>query len=227
MIKIENVVTPSQEQWEAIVRGMRNPYDSWRKSDSDFDPLVPEVEIGKNDLDLMKRLWKGGTEHRKYLRMITCYFDLTAPLYVLKEVDTYKVGTVSNSCSTMHRITAKEFELNDFSHEHLTSDGMAMLEEIVNCLNSAREIYLNFDNLEYEYTEELETKKDVWWQIIQLLPSSYNQKRTYMMNYEVLANIYRQRKGHRLDEWRTFCSWIESLPYSELITGNFKKEESK
>lgn len=192
--------------------------NSWDKSDSDF--FYDPNSIGDNDLQLMRKLAKSGTDHRKFMRMIALYVDITAPLYWWKEFDTYKVGTVANSCSTMHKIHEKEFTLDDFSHEHLFDDGfiihgddcykpaMDCLREQIHVLNMFREKYL-------------ETKdKDYWWQMIQLLPSSYNQRRTIMLNYEVLANIYKSRKNHKLDEWRDFCKWIEGLPYSELITGN-------
>lgn len=216
--------------WEAAIRGMRNPMNSWDKSDSKhicescedpwggtgyiFDTNV--VDIGPNDLDLMKRLRNAGADHRKYMRMITVYCDITAPLYWWKEFDTYKVGTVANSCSTMHKIQAKEFTIDDFSHEHLISD--CLLEHVINELNIYRDIYNNYDKQTDEYKFDF-SKKDIWWQMIQLLPSSYNQKRTVMLNYEVLANIYKSRKSHKLDEWHTFCDWIETLPYSSLITG--------
>ena len=243
MIKIENTETFG---WEAAIRGMRNPLNSWEKSDSypavdcgkcgkieregtckkeDRDCTGFECyEIGPNDLDLMKRLRDAGTDHRKFMRMITVYVDITAPLYWWKEFDTYKVGTVANSCSTMHKIHEKEFTLDDFSHEHLSdeedvvitvSGGIKMssdtlLEIICKYLNIYREKYL-------------ETKdKQYWWQMIQLLPSSYNQKRTVMLNYEVLANMYKSRKTHKLDEWVAFCEFIKTLPYSELITGEEK-----
>lgn len=185
--------------------------------------------IGPNDLDLMKRLAKAGTEHRKYLRMIQVYVRITAPLYWWKEYDTYKIGTVANSCSTMHKIHAKEFTLDDFSHEHLTQLSSANLENTINILNYYRNTYLyggedlseeDFSKVEYE-----PKSKDIWWQMIQLLPTSYNQTRNVMLNYEVLANIYKQRKNHKLDEWREVCKWIESLPYSELITGKEKESE--
>ena len=245
MIKIEKT---EAHGWEAAIRGMRNPLNSWAKSDSERkyyggDSYNGVFEIGDNDLNLMKRLRNAGTDHRKYMRMITVYCDITAPLYWWKEFDTYKVGTVANSCSTMHKITDKEFTLDDFSHEHLINyfqdtdvleytnvDGtynfddapvitvtgpndtnlyspMGILELQIIMLNRCRNLYL-------------ETKdKKYWWQMIQLLPSSYNQKRTVMLNYEVLANIYKSRKNHKLDEWHTFCDWIETLPYSWLITG--------
>lgn len=218
MIKIESTETYG---WEAAIRGMRNPLNSWDKSDSYFGPDYLEDEntyvksfIGSNDFDLMKRLRNAGTDHRKYMRMITVSCDITAPLYWWKEFDTYKVGTVANSCSTMHKIQAKEFTIDDFSHEHIlceTFTGLVnpttLLNGIVDVLNQNRKLYL-------------ETKdKKYWWQMIQLLPSSYNQKRTVMLNYEVLANIYKSRKNHKLDEWHVFCDWIEGLPYSKLITG--------
>ena len=216
MLKIENTETYG---WEAAVRGMRNAMNSWKKSDSEWKPVDIddtifdfEYVLGENDLKLAKKLAKAGTDHRKYLRMITVYCDITAPLYWWKEFDTYKVGTVANSCSTMHKIQAKEFVMDDFSHEHLIVDvsnrsSIGILRLTVQVLNDYR----------YKY---LETKdKKYWWQMIQLLPSSYNQKRTVMLNYEVLSNIYKSRKGHRLDEWKTMLDWIETLPYSELITG--------
>ena len=213
MIKIENVEVFG---WEAAIRGMRNPMNSWERSDSLFDNI--SVNIGKNDLELMTRLANAGSAHAKYRRMITVTVDILAPLYWWKEFDTYKVGTVANSCSTMHKIADKEFTLDDFSHEHLFDDDDTRvgwgdiipnfhLMLTVRALNQYREKYI-------------ETKdKAFWWQMIQLLPSSYNQKRTVMLNYEVLANIYRQRKDHKLDEWHDFCKWIEELPYSEIITG--------
>ena len=231
MIKIENVVLPHEKQWEAVIRGMRNPLNSWDKSDSeecrnifygDCDgeclPHTNGFIIGSNDLDLMKRLDKAGTEHRKFMRMITVYVDITAPLYWWKEFDTYKVGTVTNSCSTMHKIAAKEFTMEDFSCEHLETisrldeDGeeykpYMLMKEMIKCLNACRKTFMETKN------------KTDWWQLIQLLPSSYNQKRTVMLNYEVLASMYHQRKNHKLDEWRTFCEWIKTLPCSELITG--------
>lgn len=226
MIKIENIVAPSTEQWEAIIRGCRNPMNSWNKSDSYYpeeyrygDLPSDAVDIGDNDLNLMKRLCSAGTDHRKFMRMITVYVDITAPLYWLKEMDQYKVGTVSNSCSTMHKIHAKEFTLNDFSHEHLIN--ISLLEKIIDELNMCRNAYNDYDKLTDEYKPEL-SKKDVWYQLVQLLPSSYNQRRTYLLNYEVLANIYKSRRNHRLDEWVEFCEWIKTLPYSELITGESK-----
>lgn len=279
-IKFENIEVVG---WEHAIHGMRNALESWEKSDSgqgcsvDFvdrvcfecDRFNNEYEyeygmcvgrnkkfaIGPNDLDLMKRLRNAGTDHRKFMRMITVYADITAPLYWWKEFDTYKVGTVANSCSTMHKIAAKEFTIDDFSHEHLIDEWIecnriannslkemtipkAILERIIFALNVVRDKYL-------------ETKdKKYWWQMIQLLPSSYNQKRTVMMNYEVLANIYKSRKNHKLDEWAEhnfdgsladylklrgsdalnqhpygFCDWIKTLPYSELITGNTESKK--
>ena len=229
MIKITNTDVVG---FENAIRGMRNPMNSWDKSDSKYDiqncddcvhksdysvchnsPIYKcfDTKVGDNDLDLMKRLAKAGTDHRKFMRMIVVYVDITAPLYWWKEFDTYKVGTVRNSCSTMHKITEKEFTLDDFSHEHLLESGFNnCLLYVIQCLNTWREKYL-------------ETKdKCFWWQMIQLLPSSYNQKATLMLNYEVLANMYHSRKNHKLDEWVEFCKWIESLPYSELITGDKK-----
>lgn len=226
MIQIENTEIYG---WDAAIRGMRNPKNSWDRSDSGnkvlneedvefgYEPNI-EYVIGENDLSLMKTLCKAGTDHRKFMRMLTVYVDITAPLYWLKEFDTYKVGTVANSCSTMHKIAAKEFTLDDFSHEHILVDflpekyecnGSHILEKTVECLNLMRKKYIETNN------------KDYWWQMIQLLPSSYNQKRTVMLNYEVLANMYKSRKNHKLDEWHTFCDWIETLPHSEIITGKF------
>lgn len=204
MIKIENTDVYG---WEAAIRGMRNPMNSWDKSDSNFQSCAfgNPAKIGHNDHDLMMRLAKGGPVHAKYRRMITVTMDITAPLYWWKEFDTYKVGTAANSCSTMHKIHAKEFTLDDFSHEYNYFVGG--LTSTVNSLNHARKMYLA-------------TKDKQWWYtMIQTLPSSYNQRRTVMLNYEVLVGIYRWRKNHKLDEWRKFCRWIESLPYSELITG--------
>lgn len=229
MIKFEHTEVVG---WEHAIRGMRNPMNSWEKSDS-FNSTAAwdsyrfgegDPEIGPNDLDLMMQLRNAGTDHRKFMRMITVYVDITAPLYWWKEFDTYKVGTVANSCSTMHKIAAKEFTLEDFSIEHLMewedyeSEAKELkptrlcnfkfyLMDTISALNNARDLYLQTNDKKY------------WWQMIQLLPSSYNQKRTVMMNYEVLANIYKSRRNHKLDEWRELCDWIESLPYSELITG--------
>ena len=231
MLKIENTEVMG---WEAAIRGMRNPMNSWDKSDSVkcyanancpgiCKNNVSGICIGFNDLDLMSRLRNSGTDHRKFMRMITVYLDITAPLYWWKEFDTYKVGTVANSCSTMHKIHEKEFTFEDFSCEHLVFAGRCNLKNTIGLLNSAREIYLEWDSMDEErrgcVDQNIHEKKDLWWQMIQLLPSSYNQKRTVMLNYEVLANIYKSRRNHKLDEWHTFCDWIESLPYSELIIG--------
>lgn len=277
MIKFENTEVMG---WENAIRGMRNPMNSWNKSDSEKCHILNELTeenknfrcsgckneyvarpncfiIGPNDFDLMKRLRNAGTDHRKFMRMITVYVDITAPLYWWKEFDTYKVGTVANSCSTMHKIAAKEFTLDDFSTEHLidldenyhckcemdveydelgrfATTPLSLFEDIITMLNVARKKYLKTKD------------KEIWWQMIQLLPSSYNQKRTVMMNYEVLANIYKSRKNHKLDEWSEhkvelvgdcpsnmyptnmivkrpgFCDWIKTLPYAELITGEYK-----
>lgn len=229
-IKIDNVVLLSSEQWEAIIRGMRNPLNSWDKSDSkecnstfcgecngDCLSHTNGFIVGENDLDLMKRLNKAGTEHRKFMRMIPIYIDITAPLYWWKEFDTYKIGTVCNSCSTMHKIHSKEFTWDDFSHEHLTHTDAFHMDANEDALN-ALQVVINA--LNYNRKKYLETKdKTYWWQMIQLLPSSYNQKRTIMLNYEVLSSMYKQRKNHKLDEWREFCEWIKTLPCSELITG--------
>lgn len=215
MIKLENTVTPSPEQWKATIRGTRNPMNSWGKSDSQFWP--GHMRIGENDLDLMKRLIKAGTDHSKFMRFLPVMVDITAPLYWWKEFDTYKVGTVANSCSTMHKIQAQEFTLDDFSCEHLDIRTKALLEEIIKALNDYRELYIEYNPDDFEI-KGCPSKKDIWWQMIQLLPSSYNQKRTVMLNYAVLRNIYHARAGHKLDEWQQLREWIESLPYSELIT---------
>lgn len=213
MIKIENTEVVG---WEHAIRGMRNPKNSWNKTDSQYitDTDSNEYKLGENDLKLASILADAGTDHGKFLRMIVVYADITAPLYWLKEFDTYKVGTVANSCSTMHKIQAKEFTLDDFSHEHLFNSShedvacKQCLNDIIFSLNQARDKYL-------------ETKcKDYWWQMIQLLPTSYNQRRTVMLNYTVLKNMYHSRKNHKLDEWHTFCDWVETLPYAkELIIG--------
>lgn len=244
MIKLENVVLASPEQMAFIIQGMRNPMNSWDKKDSregceqglcwktcNFSPhwcgSTPRYVLGENDRSLMQRLSNAGTEHRKYMRMMPVYVRITAPLYWWKEFDTYKVGTVANSCSTMHKIAEKEFTLDDFSHEHLLNMANNDAGDAL-FLNDANNIRVDGDDLlgltinvlNYYRGRYIKTKdKRYWWQLIQLLPSSYNQTRNVMLNYEVLANIYRQRKGHKLDEWREFCKWIDSLPYSELITG--------
>lgn len=225
MIKLENVVLASPEQMEFIIKGMRNPMNSWEKSDSEYITAGYDIvgfDLGENDNSLMQRLSNAGTEHRKYMRMMPVYVRITAPLYWWKEFDTYKVGTVANSCSTMHKIAEKEFTLEDFSTDKLQTvyndNPMdAYFEGNVRC-GSDDAINIVIKVLNYYRHRYIKTKDKVyWWQMIQLLPSSYNQTRNVMLNYEVLANIYRQRKGHKLDEWREFCKWIESLPYSELI----------
>lgn len=222
MITIEHGETYG---WEAAVRGMRNPKNSWNRSDSIF--TEGHTELGENDLELMRLLANAGPDHGKFLRMIGVSCDITGPLYWWKEMDTYKVGTVADSCSTMHRIAAKEFELSDFSHEHLTDNCLMALSCIVDMLNNLRSLYLAWDSFPTDQRElfdpNIHCKKDVWWQMIQLLPSSYNQKRTWTANYAVLRNIYRARKDHKLDEWHIFCDWIKLLPYSELITVEEKK----
>lgn len=246
MIKIEQMYTSN---WEAALRGMRNPLNSWDKADSIFEP---EIKIGPNDLDLAKRLVNAGKDHAKFMRMITFSCDITAPMYWWKEMDTYKVGTVRNSCSTMHKITAKEFDITDFSSDQLMDIFVPVLEKTVEGLNAIRDKYLDIDktikdnlvvlkNLnEQMKTAETATEisetgwkidnlkeqndrltvelKEYWWQLIQLLPSSYNQRATWSANYEVLRNIYKARHKHKLDEWKDFCIMIKSLPYSELIT---------
>lgn len=216
MLTIEKTILPSPEQWQIVIEGMRNPMNSWAKSDSykthienpeTLNTAGFEFFLGDNDHKLMMSLAKGGAVHAKYRRMLTVWVTITAPLYWWKEFDTYKVGTVCNSCSTMHKIHDKEFTLADFSCEHLNRNSMRLLEITVETMNMERENFLFTNN------------KDAWWQMIQLLPTSYNQKRTIMLTYEVLVNIYHSRKNHKLDEWHTFCDWIESLPYSEIITG--------
>ena len=243
MIKFENTEVVG---WEAAIRGMRNPMNSWDKSDSYPCAILEEITdnnssyrcsgcknefvgrpnctvVGENDFDLMTRLRNAGTDHRKFMRMIVVYVDILAPLYWWKEFDTYKVGTVANSCSTMHKIHEKEFTIDDFSTEHLSSEefgvnglrsttSMDVISVVIDALNYYRRCFI-----------EDGKSKDDWWQMIQLLPSSYNQRRTVVLNYEVLANIYKSRKNHKLDEWRDFCTWIESLPYSELITGGVRE----
>ena len=231
MIKLENFEVMG---WEHAIRGMRNPMNSWEKSDSVYrcpyrngggcGSCTENMCIGPNDHELMMKLAKGGSVHAKYRRMITVYVDITAPLYWWKEFDTYKVGTVANSCSTMHKIHEKEFTLEDFSCEHLLTASNTNLKNTIQLLNLYRAYFID----DIEYVNKYDSyqrfrnydKKDIWWQMIQLLPSSYNQKRTVMLNYEVLAGIYESRKNHKLDEWVDFCKWIESLPYSEIITGD-------
>ena len=256
MLKIENVEVTG---WEHAIRGMRNPMNSWEKSDTRWSYNAPYDEsymyieysddgnyyLGPNDQKLMMNLRNAGTDHRKFMRMITVYLDITAPLYWWKEFDTYKVGTVANSCSTMHKITAKEFELEDFSYDHLMSmedhgdeweipmldisptrdasiavSPTGMLQQTIHMLNCCRDRYLQAKKRPLkDESKRAELMKKYWWQMIQLLPSSYNQKRTVMLNYEVLANIYKSRRHHKLDEWHVLCDRIERLPYSELITG--------
>jgi hypothetical protein len=212
MIKIEHVVLASPEQMEFIIEGMRNPWNSWDKSDSDTTKYDERYDInfllGKNDHSLMQRLSNAGTDHRKFMRMMPVYVRITAPLYWWKEFDTYKVGTVANSCSTMHKIQEHILTTEDFSCEHLSPHSVQLLEEYIMEINKA-----------ILYFKQEKDKTD-WWQIIQLLPSSYNQTRNVMMNYETLANIYKSRKDHKLDEWRDFCKWIKELPYSKLIIGD-------
>lgn len=258
-IKIENTEVIG---WEHAIRGMRNPKNSWDRSDTELCPILigytPYGDgcykgyLGENDLALMNKLAAGGPVHAKYRRMIVVYVDITAPLYWWKEFDTYKVGTVANSCSTMHKIHDKQFTAEDFSYDHLMNDNdkdCPLLQDpndydnafdptnvfvlTINMLNACRKKYSDVDaklhrtdlDLSQEKIIELtKIKKELWWQMIQLLPSSYNQKRTVMLNYEVLAGIYPMRKNHKLDEWHVFCDWIESLPYSELITGKVHVE---
>ena len=202
MIRIENAEVLG---WEAAIRGMRNPKNSWDQIDSDF--RTEEIRLGEKDLRLARMLANAGNDHGKFLRMITVYVDLTAPLYWWKEFDTYKVGTVADSCSTMHKIHAKEFTIEDFSCEHLNEDSKKVLHAVIGALNAHRDAFNQGHN------------KEEWWQMIQLLPSSYDQRRTVMMNYAVLRNMYHSRRNHKLDEWRHLCEWMESLPYSELIIG--------
>ena len=226
MIKIENTEVVG---WEPAIRGMRNPMNSWDKSDSFFVNsdgdgydirgnlfnVPPEfegaVDVGKQDHDLMMRLCKTGSADAKFRRFIICYADITGPLYWLKEMDTYRMGVEKNSCSTMHKIQAKEFEREDFSYDRLEPNGVACLNKVIDFLNFFRQCYHNVVGSE-------ERKKDYWYNLIQLLPSSYNQRRTYMFSYEALSKIYRERCNHKLDEWHQFCAWVETLPYSEIIT---------
>ena len=205
MLRIEKTIIYG---WEATIRGMRNPLNSWDKSDTRFDWNCGETVVGENDLALMKKLAKAGDDHAKFLRMINVTCDIIAPLYWWKEYDTYKVGTVANSCSTMHKIHAKEFTISDFSWEHLTEPSLQILDALIDVMNFNRKMYL-------------ETKdKKYWWQMIQLLPTSYEQRRTVQLNYAVLKNIYHARKNHKLDEWHTLCEWIETLPYFKEICIN-------
>lgn len=208
--------------WEHAIRGMRNPMNSWAKTDSGWTSHHRGLDyvFGPNDYDLAMKLRNAGTDHRKFMRMITVYVDITAPLYWWKEFDTYKVGTVANSCSTMHKIHEKEFTLDDFSCEHLRVAAKNLLLKTIEALNIEREAFCG------EYSPDLKGDKQCWYSMIQLLPTSYNQRRTVMLNYEVLANIYKSRKAHKLDEWRQFCDWVEDLPYSEIITGERKDGKS-
>ena len=242
MLKIENTEVMG---WEHAIRGMRNPMNSWysigiptsNPAAINDKCLSQKYCLGDNDLDLMKRLRNAGTDHRKFMRMITVYLDITAPLYWWKEFDTYKVGTVANSCSTMHKIHAKEFTIDDFSCEHLIDEDDSdliigdvvphtTLECVITALNFYRNKFLEAQKKPMkDESKRASLVKKYWWQMIQLLPTSYNQKRTVMLNYEVLANIYKSRKNHKLDEWHTFCDWLKSLPYSELITGEFTDDE--
>lgn len=233
MLKIENVEICG---FPAAIRGMRNPKNSWAKSDSDFTSdlakemsIESEFHLGSNDFKLMETLANAGTDHRKFMRMIAVYLDVTAPLYWWKEYDTYKVGTVANSCSTMHTLAAKEFEDDDFSVEHIfdaESEGVEFPIIYGEEHSPIWSFHMTLKILNFYREKYLETKdKKYWWQMIQLLPASYNQRRTVMLNYEVLANIYKSRRNHKLDEWHTFCDWIESLPYSELITGKEEKHD--
>ena len=268
MIKLEHVVFSSPEQMGFIIEGMRNPMNSWEKSDtvlpidcrtcsipkSEYSNVAKQVTcdicktqeeyIGPNDYSLMQRLANAGTDHRKFMRMMPVYVRITAPLYWWKEFRTYRSGVKFsdadepdesgigpyeefdieiNSCSTMHKIQEKEFTLLDFSHDHMIPSSLILLEDTINMLNEFRAWYLKWDYMNEKdrehFDQNIHDKKDLWWQMIQLLPNSYNQTRNIMMNYEVLANIYKSRKNHKLDEWREFCKWIESLPYSELICG--------
>ena len=194
--------------WEAAIRGMRNSFNSWDKSDSRYNADSGKYEVGPADIELMDRLSRSGPSHAKFLRYINVTLDITAPRYWWAEMDTYKVGTVRNSCSTMHKVQAKEFERADFSCEHLDEESLAALDTLISVMNRARDRFNNCGK-----------NKDDWWQMIQLLPASLNQKATVQLNYQVLQNIYFTRKDHRLDEWHTFCRWIEGLPYSQLIIG--------
>lgn len=194
--------------WEAAIRGMRNSYNSWNRSDSMFSPDIKNYKVGEADLELMRKLSRSGDSHGKFMRFITVSVDITAPRYWWAEMDTYKVGTARNSCSTMHKVAEKEFTIADFSHEHLMQSSLTCLNNLIAELNKWRANYLQSKS------------KDDWWQMIQLLPASYQQRSTIQLNYQVLRNIYHTRKNHRLDEWKAVCKWIETLPYSELITQN-------
>ena len=241
MIKLEHTVLPSPDQMEFVIEGMRNSMNSWDKSDSVNCLRTPSGKhcsefcknfntdkcymygnndepfiIGNNDMKLAQTLIKAGTDHRKFMRMMPVYVRITAPLYWWKEFDTYKVGTVANSCSTMHKIQEKEFTTDDFSCEHLDIRTKALLEVTIKILNDYRKLYIEYNPDDFEI-KGCPSKKDIWWQMIQSLPSSYNQTRNVMLNYEVLANMHHSRKNHKLDEWREFCKWIENLPYSDLI----------
>lgn len=214
MLRIEKFEVPTPEQWEIVIEGMRNPKNSWDRMDSGWiieslgdEDVSHAWKLGINDHELMMTLANGGPVHAKYRRMLPVWVTITAPFYWWKEFDTYKVGTVCNSCSTMHKIHAKEFVLDDFSYEYLEGSSLESLKDTIEELNVNRDLYLSSDNVEY------------WRKMIQLLPTSYNQKRTIMLNYEVLFEIYKWRKNHKLTEWHTLCDWIKTLPYSELITG--------
>ena len=232
MIKLEHTVLPSPDQMEFVIEGMRNPMNSWDKSDSHTckqdGAFCMECEhkndycLGENDNSLMQRLSNAGTDHRKFMRMMPVFVRITAPLYWWKEADTYKIGTVANSCSTMHKIQEKEFTFDDFSHEHIVC--LTTLDYIIQELNCWRSRYIQYDEDETVGINLGMSKKDIWWQMIQLLPSSYNQTRNVMLNYEVLSNMYHSRKNHKLDEWKYFCKWIEELPLSDLITNTGKSK---
>ncbi len=227
MITIENVKIYGLEE---AIRGMRNSYNSWDKSDS-YSTFIEneqtgqtapfEFFVGENDISLMFSLAQAGAPERKFMRFITVYADITAPLYWWKQMDTYKIGVDRNSCSTMHTITSRDLTLDDFSHEHLIDIHCKVLENTIKALNDIRAVYLKYEGHEEELQRDwgITSKKDIWRQIIQLLPNSYNQRATLKLNYEVLANIYRWRKNHKLDEWKDLCKWIKTLPYSELIIG--------
>lgn len=212
MIEITNIIAPSPEQIKATIMGMRNPKNSWDRSDTVVSDDGQNIVIGKNDAKLMDTLVAGGSVHAKFRRMLNVIMDINAPLYFWKELDTYKIGTVRNSCSTMHKIADKEFTLNDFSYEHLTVESVTFgLEPVIDILNKNRKLYLTWKGVGKE-------KESLWWQMIQLLPSSYNQKSTVSITYEALANMYKWRNNHKLDEWRVFCEKLKELPLSGLIT---------